>query len=261
MTARVGPPLLLLICAVFSVASDARAQIATAVAVVGGSFALGKAGNEFRKSIESARAAASSILVQANDIARARLADIDEIANRTISDMIGKTEGVAEKILHDANKKVNDLEAKIMADVSEVTWKVECGLRRWTIRDLGTALGDLGHLVGTNRIRLAPPVRVRPTPAWYTGCFWWCDPYVVDALDDFGQTYQKIERLMDEAIAPAQISDDTPANNLVGTYEYLSSFAKITSCFYPGSEQRYNRAYIDYQHRARQWNDIVIVIF
>lgn len=174
--------------------------------------------------------------------------------------MIGKTEEAATKILEDATKKVSEIEKQIMADVKQVIWDVECAGKRLVIGDLGTALGGRGHLIGTNQIRLTPPVRVLQTPKWYTGCLWWCrDPYVADVTDPFGETYKKIRDLMEEAIAPDQVADDTPADHLVGTYEYLSSFARSTSCFYQGSEDRYNRAFIYYQDRARQWNSIVNV--
>ena len=235
--------------------SDAEAQVGTAVAVVGGSLAIKNAGDEFRKSIDHAHAAASSLLGQANQIAIARLEQIDEIANRTISDMIGKTDEAATKLLEDATKKVNALEQQILADVKQVIWDSECAGKRLLISDLGTALGGLGNAIGTHQIRLTPPVRVLETPAWHTGCFWWCrDPYVVDVTEPFGETYKKIRDLMEETIAPNQVGDDTPADNLVGTYEYLSSFAKKTSCFYQGSEGRYNQEFINYQDKARDLN-------
>lgn len=259
---RTGPMLLLIAisAAASAVTSDASAQVGAAIAVVGGSLALDKAGDEFRESIDQARAAAASLLGQADEIAKARLNQIDEIANRTISDMIGKSEEAATKILEDATRNINDLESKIMSDVKQVIWDTECAGKRLLISDLGTALGGLGHAVGTNQIRITPPVRVLQTPPWYTGCFWWCrDPYVVDVNEPFGETYVVVRDLMEGAIAPDQVNDDTPADNLVGTYEYLSSFAKRASCFYQGSEDRYNREFINYQRQARQWNDIVEV--
>lgn len=174
--------------------------------------------------------------------------------------MIGKSEVAATRILEDATKKVNDLEAKIMTDVSKAIWQAECAGRQLLVSDLGTALGKLGKTFGTNKIRLTPPVRVLKTPAWYTGCLWWCkDPYVVDVTEPFGKTYVAVRDLMEGAIASDEVADDTPADNIVGTYEYLSSFAKRASCFYQGSEERYNRESISYQYKAHQWNNVVDV--
>jgi gas vesicle protein len=262
MGRRIGSLALILACSVttLSIGGSANAQFGAAIAVVGGGLVLEKAGDEFRESIDHAYAAASSLLGQADKIAKERLAQIDEIANRTIMDMIGKTEEAARRILADATKMVNDLEKQIMADVKQVIWEAECAGKRIAIGDLGVALGGLGRAIGTNQIRITPPVRVLQTPNWYAGCFWWCrDPYVVDVTEPFGETYKTVRDLMEEAIAPDQITEDTPADNLVGTYEYLSSFAKKTSCFYQGSEDRYNRAFVYYQDRAKQWNNLVDV--
>ncbi|SON55072.1 hypothetical protein HDIA_1531 [Hartmannibacter diazotrophicus] len=263
MVIRAHSLALILICSVAFISSgnSASGQIGAAIITFGaGSAIINRAGDEFRKSIDHARAAASSLLDDANEKAKERLAQIDEIANRTISDMIGKTEEAATRILENATKKVNDLETQIMTDVKQVIWEGECAGRRLVIEDLGTALGGLGRLIGTNQIILTPPVKVRQTPKWYTGCLWWCrDPYVVDVTEPFGETYKKVRDLMEGAIAPDQVTDDTPADNLVGTYEYLSIFAKRTSCFYPGSEERYNRAFIYYREQARKWNNIVNV--
>lgn len=238
------------------------AQVEAAITIVGGSYVVDKAGKEFRESVDHAHAAASSLLGQADEIAKKRLEQIDEIANRTINDMIGKGQEAATKILADATKKVNELEKQIMADVKQIIWEAECSGRRLTIGDLGTALGGLGHTFGTNQIRLTPPVRVLQTPLWYSGCFWWCrDPYVVDVTEPFGKTYVAVKDLMEGAITSDHVNDNTPADNLVGTYEYLSSLAKRSSCFYQGSEDRYNREFVYYQNQAKQWNNIVAVEF
>jgi F0F1-type ATP synthase membrane subunit b/b' len=238
---------------------EASAQLEAAIAVAGGSLVLNKAGDEFRQSIDRAQAAASSLLAQANEIAKARLDQIDEIANRTISEMIGQSEEAATRILTDAKKKVDDLEKQIMVDVAKVLWDAECGGRRLVISDMGTALGGLGRMLGTNQIRLTPPVRVLKTPAWYTGCFWWCDPYVVKITEPYERTYVTVKKLMEDAIA--DVTDETPATNIVGTYEYLSSFAKKASCFFPGTDERYNRESVEYEYQARQWNNVVKVRF
>ncbi|RWB65418.1 hypothetical protein [Mesorhizobium sp.] len=261
MTTRVGTLLVVLAysAAVSGFPGDANAQVGAAIGIIGGSALLHKAGDEFRQSIDHARAAASSILVQANDLAKQRLDQIDEIANRTIDDMVGKSEAAATRILEDATKKVNDLEDKIVADVGRVMWKAECAGKRFVTTDLGTAIGGLGKVLGTNEIQLEPPVRVLKTPAWYTGCLWRCDPYLVTVNDEFGETYKTVKRLMEGAIADDQVTDDTPADNIVRTYEYLSTFAKRASCFYEGTEERYNRDSIDYQYKAHQWNNVVNV--
>jgi hypothetical protein len=199
-------------------------------------------------------------LGQADDIAKRRLEQIDLILQETVGGLIGKSEEAALAVLAQAKKDLEALEKKIFSDVKKVVWETECAGRRLAIGDVGTALGGLGDMLGTNQIRLTPSQRVLQTPAWYEGCFWWCeDPYVVDVMEPFGETYIKVRDLMEETIAPELVEDETPAHYLVGTYEYLSSFALKTSCFYQGSEDRYNREYIRYREKARQWNNVVNV--
>lgn len=244
----------------FFVAQPVSAQVGAVVGAIGGSVLVEEAGDELRETIDHARAAASALLGQADDIARMRLEQIDEILESTVGGLIGKSEEAALAIIAQANKDLLALEKEILSDVKRVIWEVECAGRRVLIEDVGTALGGLGEVLGTNQIRLRPPKRVLETPAWYQGCMWWCkDPYLVDITEPFGETYIQVRDLMEGAIASEFINDDTPAHQIVGTYEYLSNFAKKTSCFYQGSEDRYNREYVEYRERARKWNSLVRV--
>lgn len=236
------------------------AQVGAVVGAIGGSVLVDEAGDELRETVDHARAAASALLGQADDIAKRRLEQIDGILEETVGGLIGKSEDAALAILAQANKDILALEKEILSDVARVIWEVECAGRRVVIEDVGTALGGLGEVLGTNQIRLTPPKRVLETPSWFQGCLWWCeDPYLVEITEPFGQTYIQVRDLMEGAIAAEHISDDTPAHQIVGTYEYLSSFAKKTSCFYQGSEDRYNREYVNYREKARKWNDLVRV--
>jgi len=62
---------------------------------------------------------------------------------------------------------------------------------------------------------------------------------------------------MEEAIHPDHIADDTPADNLVGTYEFLSEFSMKTSCFYRENPERYIRESLKYKIKAKEWNGIL----
>jgi len=251
----------LALCLLVLLASPpAKAQLGTALSVVGGGILVEKAGDELRDSIDRAHAAASSLLGVADEIAKKRLEQIDNILKSTVNELVNKTKEDALAVLEKARKDAVALEKEIFTDVKKVIWETECAGRRILIGDVSTALGSLGQMLGTNQLRVVPPRRVLQTPSWYTGCLWWCrDPYIVDVKEPFGETYKQVRNLMEASIAPELIDENTPAHHLVGTYEYLSSLAKRTSCFYQGSEDRYNREYIKYQEMARRWNNILDV--
>lgn len=241
-------------------ASPASAQIGAVIGTIGGSIAIDHAGDELRDSIDHARAAAFALLGKADVIAKRRIDQIDNIIRNTVGGLIGKSEAAALAVLAQAKKDINKLEKEIFADIKKVIWEIECASRRVTIGDLGIVLGNLGDIFGTNQIRLTPAERYLETPNWYTGCFWWCkDPYIVDVMEPFGETYIQVRDLMEGAITAEHVNDETPANHLVGTYEYLSSFALKASCFYQGSEDRYNREYISFREKARKWKNVVNV--
>jgi len=251
------------LCLLLLLASPhAQAQLGAALGVVGGGILVDKAGDELRDSIDRAHAAASSLLGVADDIAKRRLEQVDNILKTTVKDLVNKTKEDALAILEKARKDADALEKEIFADVKKVIWETECAGRRLLIGDVSTALGSLGKMMGTNQVLLTPPRRVLQTPSWYEGCLWWCrDPYIVDVKEPFGETYKQVRDLLEASIASEFIDDSTPAHHLVGTYEYLSSLAKRTSCFYQGSEDRYNREYIKYQGMARRWNNVLDVSF
>lgn len=238
----------------------AAAQFTAAIAVFGGTIAIDRAGKELRDSVDHAEAAANALLGRADDIAKRRLEQIDGILKYTVAGLVDKSEAAALAILGQAVKDVNALEKEILADVRKAIWDVECTGRRLAISDLKTALGGLGEFLGTGQIKLTPAQRILPTPRWFSGCLWSCkDPYVVDVTEPFGETYRRVRDLMEGAIVASAVIDSTPAHNIVGTYEFLSNFALMASCFYPGSEERYNREHIKYRELARQWNNIVEV--
>lgn len=160
-----NPIMLLLISSYTAMVSvppgKAEAKVATAIFSAGGSIVLDKAGDEFREAIDHARAAASSLLGEADETGKAWLAQIDEIANRTISDMIGKSEAAATQLLMSATKQLNSLEEKIMVDVSELIRKAECAGKRLTISDLEQALRLVRGLCRGGAVADAPPRRHR----------------------------------------------------------------------------------------------------
>ena len=236
-------------------------QVGAAIGVVGGSAILDQAGREFRETIDHARSAADALLGRADEIAKNRLNQIDQILKNTVGGLIGQTEEAALTLIREATKEAAALEKEIYSDLLRVVWETECAGRRLIVGDANTTLGGLGDFLGTGQIRLSPYQRVLPDlKPWKLECLFDCDPYVVDVKEPFGQTYKSVKNLMEQSIAEDLISDETPAEFIVGTYEYLSSFALKTSCFYSGSEDRYNREFVKYRELAKQWNSIVTAI-
>jgi hypothetical protein len=216
-----------------------------------------KAGQELQDSIDHAKAAASALLAEGNQYARQRLEQIDLILQKTVGGLIGKTEEAALHLLQEATKEVKSLEEKIFDDLNKAIWNFECGGKRLLLQDLQAALGKLGRVTGTNEIIISMPPKElqikRFRKTWY--CLWWCsgtDTATVSIYDNFDRTYVLVRNVMEDAISAENIKDITPANNIPATYEYLSAFAKKTSCFYDGSSEVWNREYVKYQEQARQ---------
>lgn len=241
-------------------ATPAAPQMNTVLGIVGGGALLNEAGEEFEEAINHAQAAAESILGLADAIAAERLDQIDRILSETVDGLIGKSEQAALELLNQATQNVNDLEQQIISDLKAVIWEAECAGKRVALEDAREALGGLADFLNSHQIKLTPAKRVRPTPKWYSGCFWSCDdPYTVEITEPFGETFIKVRDLMEESIAATEVSDDTPAYDIVGTYEFLSAFALKTSCFYPGSSDAWNLKYIEYRSRAQEWRNVTTI--
>ncbi len=228
------------------------------LSTITGSFLIDKAGDEVRDSISHARDAASVLIERANEKGKERLEQIDLILKKTVGDLIEKSEDAALKILNQAKKDIDRVQASIVSDLKSLIWEAECAGRRTTIGDLNQVLGGLGVLLKTHQIRLSPPIAVPDPRPWYCKIVWWCaDPNVVDILEPFGDTYIAVRDKMELAISSQNIKETTPAHRMVGTYEYMSSFALKTSCFYPGSNDVWNREYLKYREAAQQWRNLV----
>ena len=234
------------------------AQVGIALGVIGGSALLDQAGDELNDSINQARAAGSALLKQADELGKQRLDQIDGILSRTIGDLVGKSEEAALKIIAQAVKDVDALREQAFSDLNEAIWNVECATKRLLLEDAKDTLGKAGEWLNTHRIKVTPPIEVEPTDCRFLG--YWCkDPTVFEITQPFGNTYTAIRDLMETSIAAKNIDDDTPAHYIVDTYEYISSFALKTSCFYPGGSEAWNREHAIYMEKAKQWRNVLII--
>jgi hypothetical protein len=243
---------LLFITLFVSLVPPAEAQLGFIEVVVGGTVLLDKAGKELRESIDRAQAAGHALIAHADDAAKARLEQVDEIAQKAIREAIGKGEAAALKILEKASDDITALEKAFVADLQKLIWQAECAGRKLAIEDLKEACGGLCRLLSTHQIKLTPPIRSEKSRSWYSGCFWWCpDPYIVRITEPFGQTYISVRDLMEGSMSAA--TEGTPAHQIVATYEYLSVFALKTSCFYSGSTGIWIDEYATYRAKASKW--------
>ena len=238
------------------ISSPANALVGVIAGVVGGGALLDKAGDELENSIASAKAAGEALIGLADQKAEERLNQVNNILDVTVANLIGKTEEAALNIIKEATREVNALERQIVADILKIIREVECAANRTFSEELKAVIGRSGKVVGTHTIELEPPYRVR-NKKWY--CLWNCDPYHVRITTPYGKTFEKVRELMEESISDQTVTDETRAHDIVSTYEFLSSFALKTACFYKGNEDGWNREYIRYREKAQQWRRILNV--
>lgn len=251
---------LLLTCAACVISAPASSQLGAIVGVIGGGVLVDKAGDELEAAINQAKAAAEGLLGLADDIAKRRLDQINQMLGETAGKLIGKSKEAALEIIREATEQVTSLEQQIFSDLKAAIWEAECAGKRLVLEDAREALGGLADFLNLHQIKLTPPKRVRATPEWYSGCLLKCrDPYIVEIMSPFGETYIRVRDLMEESIGPEEVSEETPAYDIVGTYEFLSAFALKTSCFYPGSSDAWNREYVEYRAKARAWRNVLDV--
>ncbi|MDW9408561.1 hypothetical protein GOB18_07885 [Sinorhizobium meliloti] len=235
-------------------ADPARAQVFSTIA---GSVLIDRAGGEARDSIDHAKAAASALVERANEAGRQRLDQIDQILKTTVADLIGQTEQSSLRILAQMKADLDALRAATLTDLKGVIWAAECAGTRLVLEDLQNSLGSLGKLLNTHQIQISPPIPVIDDRPWYC-TNWWCDsPDIVEIKQPFGDTYIEVRNKMEKSLSGDNVTEETPAHRIVGTYEYLSAFALKTSCFYPGSSEVWNREYVAYREKARQWRNVL----
>lgn len=232
-------------------------ELPTVVDLLGGSKAIRDAGAQFNASIDHAKDAGMALLAAGNADAKARLDQINQIANNAL-DRASAIEAISVKdtvaILNQATLELNAIEDKTFSDINQTIWNVRCQGRAFVITDLGTALGALGRFVlGTDRIYITPPFKRLPSPM---DKFLGRDQEVVFKVKEpFDNTYIEVRDYMLQQLSTAKDSD--PAHPIVATYEYIAEFAKLTSCFFQGGSEAYNLEYVDYYSKAREWRNLL----
>lgn len=226
--------------------------------MVGVSDTISDAGREIRQSIDAAKAAAAYLIERGDAAAKARLEQIDQIQKNAFANanaLLAESEEAALRVLKEAASEISTLEKQIFADLNATIWNVECGARRLVGQDLSEALGGFGDMLGTHQIRISTPVPREPE--WYCSFMPFCrvgDP-VFEIKEPFGDTYIAIRDFMIGSVGT--ISQDGAAHTIVGTYEYLSTLAKRTSCYYEGASDIYIHEFIKYRDMARAWRAVL----
>ncbi|NMD08862.1 MAG: hypothetical protein GYA66_12895, partial [Phyllobacteriaceae bacterium] len=136
--------------------TTSHAQLGSIIGVVGGSALIDNAGDEFEKSVASAKAAAESLSDRVNGHARDRLDQIDLIVNRTGAALIGRSEDAALTILREASDELETLEEKAFADAKALIWEFECAGKRLTRDDVRHVFGKFGNWLSLYEFEIAP---------------------------------------------------------------------------------------------------------
>lgn len=231
---------------------------ATVFDLLGGGKAIKDAGAELENAVKKAHAAGEALIANGNQAAKDRLNQVDEIVNsalKQLENLGADAEQAALKILDDANQKLSAQIEQIFGELNATIWNVECSGKRMIIQDIGAMLGDVGKLIGANQIAVTPPIK--PKYQWYKICPW-CSgsgeaKFVIH--DKFGDTYIEMRDFLLANLSTADGSD--ASYSIVDAYDYISTLAKRTSCFYDGGSQFYTEEYVKYREKAASWRRVL----
>jgi len=228
--------------------------------LIGVNDSVRQAASETRETISHARTEAQILMREGDEIAYKRIEQIDRAVDDALLNIALLEEKTSEdvlKIIRVLNRHVVEIEKKLFEDLNKSLWQAECGAKRLIIEDAQIVLGDLGVLLGTNRIRITPAIL--PQRSGFEILCPWCSRKETFEIDnDFSKTYIAVRDYMLENIDDNMV-DETPAYALVGTYDYLSSFALKATCFYPHGSVQMMREHIKFKNLSAKWTDILIV--
>lgn len=228
------------------------------MAAIGVDKSVQNAAHEARATISHARLEAQMLIEHGNTAAKERLEQIDGIVSKAINDIAlleDKTSKDILSIIDRVERSVSKIESTLITDIRSLIWETECGAKRVLIEDMQTLLGDLGEFVGTSKINISSPFSEKNNSIF---CLWCKDAGEFVVKKPFGETYKDVKNYILKSI-DENLDDESPAHSIVGSYEYLSSFALKTSCFYPGGSKQFIREHIKYQALANQWTNLLIV--
>lgn len=111
-------------------------------------------------------------------------------------------------------------------------------------------LGRFGRIIGTREIRITMPVFHVDEYPIFGSCPDWQD---LDIQDPFSETFLDVERAMLTSLA--EVWDDDDARVIVHTYDYLSTFAVSTNCFYMNASAEFTAKAAEYRRLSDSWTE------
>ena len=220
----------------------------------GGSFLIGKAGEELRDTVDHAQAAASALLSQSDAIAKARIEQIDKILSETVAALIDQSEEAALRVLEQAKRDIEEIEEQIFMDIVKVIREAECAVARTQDEIINVSLRGIlpTWVAGSKRVVGLPyPIDekymvffTRKTTQFEIDLSAGHPPDIVFTLIE-GAYLQSIEG----------VSEADPAYGIVSAYANLSKLARFTMCLYDGhaSSIRWARVFSKYQSLMYPW--------
>ena len=213
---------------------------------------ISKAGAEVDDSIARLENVLEYLIDRGDKAAKERLEQIRDIVHSTIVQLRAGVVEDAHLILDRLNRDLEVHEQALFARMDALVWKVGCEVRRHTLEDLPAILGDLGKVLGTHKIRITLPVEKGGL------CFFGCDTRTFRIETPFPRTYAKVRDTMLGNLEQ-WLTDETPADAVVGTYEFLSELASKASCFVPNNSERLRREHLYFAAKAKMWNQLLDV--
>lgn len=251
--------------------NSANALVGTLLGIGGGSLLIDDAADEMDDVIARAEQAGQALISLADDKARDRLDQIDKIVDDALSDISKITvdfEARALGVIKEATAELRFLEDKLMTDLSQRIFEVECGARVWALEDARIALGEMADFLDTHRLTVTPPVKVDAakdidqrisTDILKIICIW-CEkeaPENVFKIETpFVNTYTAVKDYMLKQIDD-NITPDTPSFSISHTYDFIATFAKKAQCFEATRNGGTSDEYIEYLHKANSYNKLL----
>ena len=218
--------------------------------------------------LEHGRQIIGQTLDKSDAIAKNHLDHIDGLETRLVSDIKGIEQNISldidskikqiNSIVEAAITDTSKLEKDFFDDLGKAIEKAECAVDKALNERLKNALGSVGELIGTNRIRISPPL-LYPGEHKETCYFGYCsaDGKISQDFDidtPFSLTYDSIKKYLLNRLD--DIRPDTPIDSLVITYSTLSELSRRAICYHPGVE-RFVKDYVSFRDKFMQLQEFM----
>lgn len=220
----------------------------------GGSFLIGRAGEELRETIDHAEAAGLALIEEGNQAAKDRIEQIDKVLSKTVGGLIDKSEEAALLILEQAKRDIEDIEAQIYSDIISAIREAECAANRTMVEIIDVTLrGALPGIITGNTRKINLPYPIEEPFLLVSSVKTTEFEIDLNAGHPPDVVFAMIEDAYLESIA--NVSETDNAYGILSAYANLSKLARHTMCLYEGhaSSLRWTKAYLKYQNLLYPW--------